>query len=334
MIIFESYDGDRENWDSFLKKMNFYDIRHSFNYFKYQKDINQKKIIVPYLLYKIKENKKELIGQLIIKKKKFLFLNIIYIYCGPTNIENYCDEFSPTIIKKNLKIYSGISYIRFKTNIPIDNIDQLFIKKNKWQRLENEEENLFLDLKPNVTYLKKKLTRNWRHNFYRSKKNFLETKILIPNSYYKIFSLYEEMCKIKKIQMPFSKSSFEKFCNIFQNNILTVAAYYKGKLVSIRSVVFFHNKALDIFAATSLSGRNLFASYRLLWEIILICKKKKILILDLNGLDKVNNLGVYNFKIGIGGKVYKPLGILEFCDSKLLLFISSAILKFIKKVTK
>ena len=334
MLIFKSYNNDKKDWDLFLKTRNFYDVRHSFNYLKYLKEINKNDIIKPYLIYRNIENSENLIGQLILKIKKFFFINIIYIYCGPTNLENFFDEFSPSTIIKNLNISKGIYYIRLKTFLPDKEIILDNIKKNNWKRLISTEENIILDLKKDVTYLKKSLSRNWRHNFYRSKKKKLVTKILLPNDYNKIYSLYQEMCKIKKIEIPFSKNAFQKFCNIFNNDMLTIGAYYNGVLVSIRSVVLFNKKALDIFAATSLSGRSLYASYRLLWEIILLCKRRKQQILDLNGLDKLNNLGVYNFKIGIGGSVYKPLGVLEFCNFQLLLSFSNIILKFINKIKK
>ena len=142
------------------------------------------------------------------------------------------------------------------------------------------------------------------------------------------------MCKIKKINLPFTEISFNRFFEFFKNDILTIGAYSNGKLVSVRSIVQFHNKALDIFAATGLYGRSLFASYRLLWEIILICKKKKLKILDLNGLDKNNNLGVYNFKIGVGGLVYKQLGVLEFCNLKLLIPFFNMTRYLIRKINQ
>lgn len=334
MLIFKSYNNTQKDWNFFLKTRNFYDVRHSFNYLKYLKEINKDKTISPYLIYKDTETSENLIGQIILKVKKFFFINIIYIYCGPTNLENFFDEFSPTTLIKNLNINKGIYYVRLKTFLPDRDINLEDIKKNNWKRLENTEENIILDLKKNITYLKKNLSRNWRHNLYRSKKKKIETKILLPSNYNEIYSLYEEMCKIKKIEIPFSKKAFEKFCNIFNDDMLTIGAYYNGELVSIRSVVLFNKKALDIFAATNLSGRSLYASYRLLWEIILLCKKKKKEILDLNGLDKLNNLGVYNFKIGIGGNIYKPLGVLEFCNFQFLLFFSKIILKFINKIKK
>ena len=286
MLIFKTYNDTPDVWDTLLRKNNYYDVRHSYNYYKYLKIINQKSIITAYLVYRDKQNKDNLIGQFIVKKKKYLFFNIIYIYCGPSNIENYLIEFSPKTIINQLKVNKWLSYIRFKSFLPESEVIDKKNYLNNWKRIINFEENLFIDLKQSVTCLKKNLSRNWRHNFYRSKKNLLETKILKFSEFNKIFLLYEEMCKIKKIDMPFSKPDFEQFCNIFKNDILTIAAYSNGRIVSVRSAVIFHDKALDIFAATSLEGRSNFASYRLLWEIILLCKRKKIRTLDLNGIDK------------------------------------------------
>jgi len=332
MLTFKLYKGGLHDWNFFLKKRKFYDVRHSYNYYEYLKVINNNDNIYPYLIIKDEPITENLIGQFIVKKKKYFFLTIIYIYCGPTNIENYFKDFTPNLILKNLNVDKGISYIRLKTFLPESLIDKFDIKKNNWNSLQDTEQNLFLDLKKNVTHLKKNLSRNWRHNFYRSKKNILKTRIITHAEHHKIYELYEEMCKIKKINMPFTKPSFEKFFHFFKDDIVSIGAYFNGKLVSVRSIVKFQNKALDIFAATGLSGRNLFASYRLLWEIILICKKNKIETLDLNGLDKINNLGVYNFKIGIGGSIYKQLGILEYCNFKLLLPLFNIIINFIKKI--
>ena len=60
----------------------------------------------------------------------------------------------------------------------VNDIDKFDIKKLMGEVLQDTEQNLFLDLKKNVTHLKKNLSRNWRHNFYRSKKNILKTTLL------------------------------------------------------------------------------------------------------------------------------------------------------------
>ncbi len=330
MLIFKLYNGQIKDWDLFLKQKKFYDVRHSFTYYQYLRELNNNNIF-PFLIFKDEIKNENLVGQFILKKINFFIFNVFYIYCGPTNIESYFKDFKPEIIFKNLKITKGISYLRLKTFLPENLINLDEIKKNNWKRQINFEENLVLDLTTTIYNLKKNLSRNWRHNFYRSKKNILKTKIINTGESDRIYQLYLEMCKIKKIKMPFSKVSFKKFFDFFNRDILTIGAYFNGELVSIRSVLLFNNKALDIFAATNSSGRNLFASYRLLWEIILLCKKKRIKYFDLNGLDKKNNLGVYNFKIGIGGSKYKPLGILEYCNFKILLPLISFVIKIFKK---
>ena len=331
MLIFKTFSGEAKEWDKFLKQNEFYDVRHSFCYYQYLKALN-KNDIFPFLVFKNQIKNENLIGQFIVKIKKIFIFNIIYIYCGPTNIEAYFNDFRPKDILKNLGVSKGISYIRFKTFLPENVIQLSGIKKNNWNRLQNSEENLFLDLIPKTSVLKKNLTRNWRHNFYRSKKNILETKIIHHGEHQEIYQLYLEISKIKKIQIPFTKFSFEKFFDFFKNDIVTLGAYYNGKLVSVRSVLLFNEKALDIFAATNLAGRNLFASYRLLWEIILICKKRKIKIFDLNGLDQKKNLGVYNFKIGVNGTKYKPLGVLEYCNIRFLIPFITFTLNIIRKI--
>ena len=218
MLIFKNYSGEKREWDEFLKQNKFYDVRHSFCYYQYLKALNQKHIF-PYLVFKNEVKNENLIGQFIVKIKKFFIFNIIYIYCGPTNIESYFDDFKPKNILENLGTSKGISYIRFKTFLPEDEIQLRNIEINNWNRPQNSEENLFLNLTSKISVLKKNLTRNWRHNFYRSKKNILETKIIHYGENQKIYKLYLEMSKIKKIKMPFTQSSLKNFL-IFLKKIL------------------------------------------------------------------------------------------------------------------
>jgi len=96
-----------------------------------------------------------------------------------------------------------------------------------------------------------------------------------------------------------------------------VIAEVNGEMVAAIIVFYFANKAWYLYGMSSLKHRNLMPNYLLQWEAILHAQQLGCQVYDLWGApDQFNEedplWGVYRFKEGFGGLVYRTLGAYDF----------------------
>jgi lipid II:glycine glycyltransferase (peptidoglycan interpeptide bridge formation enzyme) len=88
--------------------------------------------------------------------------------------------------------------------------------------------------------------------------------------------------------------------------------------VALRGCCILNQYGWDLFAATSVAGRDLYASYALLWEILQHCQREGVKEYEMMGIDPIKNLGVANFKKGTGANLIEYLGEWEWATSRIL----------------
>ena len=182
---------------------------------------------------------------------------------------------------------------------------------------------MLLDISKGQEYLLSKLSKNWKRNLNRSAKRNINIKHWASPDINEIYSLNVKLAEAKGINKlsiwPRSKIEIKQILNAFDNKIIMYRCLNNfGETIAFRGCVIFGHFALDLFSAAIGEGRKNYASYALFWELINNCALKGIKKYDLNGIDPVNGVGVYNFKKGTGADTIKYLGGLEWGTSKYL----------------
>lgn len=231
------------------------------------------------------------------------------------------------IIQKSLQL--RIIYIRVRSHKEINDFDKVIFINNCFIRPKksiNSGQTMQLDLSLSEESLSKGLSRNWRRNLQRSTRTEFEiSEIKNPKV---VIKLYNELAKIKKIDNLLSANEIDSIFDSFSNKLVVIGAHtLDGKVHAIRGAIVINGKATDIFAASNIYARNHFLSYATCWNLLLKCKKLKCTDYNLNGVDPLNNIGVYNFKKGTGAKLKIELGEFESSNLKILPYLVNLYLK-------
>ena len=113
----------------------------------------------------------------------------------------------------------------------------------------------------------------------------------------------------KNLPEQFSRA---ELTNLFEqtgkNFICYRAEDENGKLVALRGCLIVGERAIDYLAATTLSGRDLRASFPVFWKLLQDCRERGVRFYDLSGIDPHKNPGVYTFKKETGARPVESLG--------------------------
>ena len=142
-----------------------------------------------------------------------------------------------------------------------------------------------------------------------------------------IISLYRELKLVKKLTNSevLSDNYIKNIFDLYSDKLLVLKiSNREGTCISARGVIINQNYAFDIFAASNAEGRATGSSYVLIFELLKkLDEIEPIELFDLNGVDPVNNKGVFDFKSGLGGDVVFRQGQYIRSNSKLGDFILS-----------
>jgi hypothetical protein len=144
------------------------------------------------------------------------------------------------------------------------------------------------------------LTKNWRKNLRRSKQaETILRKAQVEDSS-AIFKNLKDLENFKGISTGINEGFIE--CAISNEDCISlIAEDVSGEFLGFRSVFFSKETAFDLLAVNSYAGKKVYASYLLVSELIKLAHQAEVKKFDFGGIDKVNNVSVYNFKKGSGG---------------------------------
>lgn len=188
------------------------------------------------------------------------------------------------------------------------------LQTNGWRKprgMLNSGKTLIYDIDPSITRRRDKLSKNWSRNLSRGEQRELIVSEWTNPTAQQIDSLTAEMSRFKKLRIKQEAidQTTESLLRNFDNDILMVkCANTDGDILALRGAVKLGNKAFDMFAAASPAGRKEYASNLCFWKLIELCQRDGITQYDLSGVDPKRNLGVYNFKKGIGATDFTYLG--------------------------
>ena len=218
-------------------------------------------------------------------------------------------------------------YMRFRCDRERNVGDTLFLNHRGWSRSISPMTSSFsmeLDLTGGEDALFSKLKRNWRRNFRLASQNNLTIKICANPDVEEISRVYAGMETRKNLPQQFSPEKLENLFKHAKSNLI----FYRcedefGNLISLRGCLIVGNRACDYLAATTEKGREMRASYAVLWQLLRRCREQGIEIYDLGGIDPWKNPGVYTFKKEIGAREVEFLGEWDWATSPVLQFLGN-----------
>ena len=318
-------DMTMKEWDKKLVHFSDYDFYQSYNWGEYKKDFGW----IPYRSIAIDSNNKIIAMAQCLLRSLPCSVGISWCPGGPigdyrainTNfIELYCKEVEKRIL-----------YFRIgPKNILCDDSSN-FLVKTGWKTPKYKITSglsMYLDLTVDEENLKAKFSKNWRRNFNRFKKEDLFIRKWENINIEEMIDLYRDVERFKKIGVQYTDIELRKIFYFFKDKITIYRCdNSKGALVAFRGAIILGSNAYDFFAATHESARKLYPSNRLLWIMILHCKRIGISYYDLGGIDPINNPGVYNFKKGTGAKHFESLGEWEWSNLGLLRIALNSVIR-------
>ena len=165
----------------------------------------------------------------------------------------------------------------------------------------------------------REMSGNWKRNLRRASKRDLTVEEWIEPDIEEMSALYGSMENYKGIDEQFSRAELESiFRNLKDHIVLYRCESSEGRLVALRGCLVLGRKAWDLFAATDVPGRKIYASYSLLWRIFDHCQQIGVQEYDLMGIDPAANPGVSNFKQGTGAEFVEYLGEWEWCSNRFI----------------
>jgi lipid II:glycine glycyltransferase (peptidoglycan interpeptide bridge formation enzyme) len=222
------------------------------------------------------------------------------------------------IIQESLEL--RFIYIRVRSHKEVNDFDNDIFINNHFtnpKKILNYGQTMHLDLNLSEESLSNGLSRNWKRNLKRSTRTIYKiSEIKNPKV---VIKIYNELARIKKIDSLLSSQDINSIYDSFHKKIVVIGAHTPdGVMHAVRGAIVVNGKATDIFAASNSYARKHFLSYATCWNLIIKCKELGCYDFNLNGVDPVNNAGVYNFKKGTGAKLKIELGEFEKFNLKIL----------------
>ena len=314
--MFKKFNQTSEKWDQLLYSLGEFNFYSLYNWGELRKKNNWNILRLSYF----KNSKVTFACQVL--HKKFFFINLCWIPGGPVGCR---EDFIKHIYKELSFNYGKLLVIKFNSSLQLKEYDHLLLKKNSWKKDQDKNivnSRMQLNLPKSIDLMKYKLSKNWRHNLKRSTKYSLVNKKFNINKLNDYFKVIKSMEKYKNIKDIYQLEDLKNIFNNLSDNLFTVTCTNSNnEILSFRTIYFSKNRAWDLIAATSESGRKNYSSYFCIWKVIEFCYDKNIKTYDLTGVDKLKNIGVYNFKKGIGSEYINCLGRWQISKNFLIRFI-------------
>ena len=152
------------------------------------------------------------------------------------------------------------------------------------------------------------LSGNWRHNLKRGQKNselvisWAQSRDARLAALARLEGMYLGLGARKGFALPISVNLIKDIV-ADDKKFLVCEAVYKGEVVAVRVGYRCHNYVIDFLAASSDGAKNNYANYVLIWSLIAKCEEFGLAFFECGGIDPSGNVGVYNFKKGLGGRL-------------------------------
>lgn len=317
MVTWQRIDDDtaKNNWDAWLSGFPDAAFFQSLSWGDYRARFGW----TPHRFFVGTPSSPRTLFQALVKRAP-LGVGVIWSPGGPVGDLSLCGEGLRRTLKRELGIKQ--LYVRFRPHAAKSARDEALLQSLGWQRPKHplgSGKTMMYDLTPEPAELEKSLTKNWRHNLSRAQRSGLTFKEWRDPNPADIAALYANMQEYKGINAQFSPEELTHVLGTLSDKLLLMEALTPdGERVGCRGCLISGTHGFDFLAAASESGRKLYASYGLFWELIRASRERGVRRYDMMGIDPEQNPGVYNFKKGTGAAHWDYLGEWEWCDSFLL----------------
>lgn len=237
-------------------------------------------------------------------------LGLVWSEGGPVGDLSACDDSLQAAITRATGLRRV--YCRFRCDRKRNIEDALRLGPQGWSipwSPLTSNYTMTLDLTQDEVQLLKGCERNWRRNLKRSEESNLEIHQWLQPTVEQILSVYGSMQQVKGLEEQHSRAEIEQLLlNASERLVVYRCDDEGGQLISLMACLVVGDKACSVLSATSAQGRELHASYGILWAMIQHCRNLGVRTYDLAGIDPVRNPGVYRFKRATGATPVELLG--------------------------
>jgi len=166
----------------------------------------------------------------------------------------------------------------------------------------------YLFPRDNFTEANMSLSKNWRHNLKRAQNNTdlkiewstseEERKKIMLN----LSVMYKGLTQRKKFKAGIDITHAAEIL-ASDKSMIIVQAKLKDEVVAIRIASVCNDHILDLVAASNEGATKCYANYLLMWEMIKKMAELNRNYFDSGGVEPSANIGVFNFKKGLNGKL-------------------------------
>lgn len=174
-----------------------------------------------------------------------------------------------------------------------------------------------LDLAPEPEKLRDGQSANWRHNLKRGNARAVVVDWKDPDPK-EMEGLYLSLESLKGLPPQHRAASLGSLVRALGPSLVLKRAIVDGKTVALRACAVFGASSVDLLAAAAGEARKVYASYALLWSLILESKRRGAAGYDLGGADPILAPGVADFKKGTGARPIETLGERDFASPAFL----------------
>lgn len=174
-----------------------------------------------------------------------------------------------------------------------------------------------LDLAPEPEALREGLSSNWRHNLKRGLSRAEAVNWPDPDPA-EMEAVYRALETLKGLPPQHRAGELGSLVDRLGDSLILRRVVLHGRTVAFRACALWGGAAVDLLAAATEEARKIYASYALLWSLILESRRRGARTYDLGGSDPTTAPGVADFKKGLGARPLSTLGEWDFAAPRLL----------------
>ncbi len=245
-----------------------------------------------------------------LQKKKLGFVTALFIQ-GGIHMKVLSDTICHEMFQSFLKAYVTsklFTVVIVNQQSGTSQAVELGLLRNNFSPILNSKSYTYILDERNEALSGRTLSGNWRHNLKRAINNKQMSIKWVENP-------TDRLEAINRLEVMYTKLTIRKsfsgaICFNHAKDILAendefkiVEAWIGEEVVATRVCFFCNDHVLDFIAASTETATKTYANYLLLWEMIRMAQSKGLSYFDCGGIDPAGNMGVYNFKKGLGGRL-------------------------------
>ena len=305
LVFKEIYN--KKEWENHLLNLHTSDVYSSWIWGEYKQRVG-------WDVYRLSVRDKEqnsLIACFQLQKKiKFKFFTILLIQGGihlkTFSLDNYLQVLESIMKNYVTRKNNVIIFINHQSVSTQDTDLGLLIKK--FSPILNSKSYTYVLDSHNNSLKGDALSKNWKHNLKRALNNPKLTyhSVVKLDERKRAFRDLEKFYTNLRIRKKFKIAidfNLSKDLIIENNDFRIIEARLENEVIAIRIGFFSKDYVLDFLAASDELAKKTYANYLLLYKLIELTHSEGKSYFDCGGINPSENIGVFNFKKGLGGRL-------------------------------